>query len=58
MEMLIKINGGKICSSVTKDCNLLICLDLGDKSSKLNKALQNNVKIITYEEAIKLFKNH
>lgn len=52
MENFIKRNGGKILSSVSKDCNLLICKSLSDNSTKLKKAKEKNIDIIDYDTAL------
>lgn len=51
MENYIVKNGGKILSSVSKECNLLICKNLTDTSTKMKKAKEKNIKIIDYETA-------
>ncbi|PIR43332.1 hypothetical protein COV24_03340 [candidate division WWE3 bacterium CG10_big_fil_rev_8_21_14_0_10_32_10] len=49
---MIKINGGKYKSSVTKDLDYLIAGD--DAGSKLEKAKQNNVKVISEKEFLQM----
>ena len=51
IEQFIKIRGGKIASSVTKDCNLLICDSLNSSSGKMKKAKDKQIEIIDYDEA-------
>ena len=52
MENYIKLNGGKIVSSVTKDCNLLICDSLDSNSGKMKKAKEKQINIIDYDQAV------
>lgn len=51
LEEVIKEKGGKICSSVTKVCNVLVAKDPNSGSSKLKKAIDNGVEVISLEEA-------
>ena len=51
LEDIIKEKGGKICSSITKVCNVLVAKDPNSGSSKLKKAIDNGVEIISLEEA-------
>lgn len=55
MENFIKLNGGKIASSVTKECNLLICDSLNSTSGKMKKAKDKQIDIIDYDEACRRF---
>lgn len=55
MENFIKMNGGKIASSVTKECNLLICDSLNSTSGKMKKAKDKQIDIIDYDEACRRF---
>lgn len=55
METIIKSGGGKVLTSFSKKCNLVIAKNIDENSSKIQKAKENNVKIISYEEALKLF---
>lgn len=55
LENYIKSNGGKIASSVSKTCNLLICKSLSDNSTKLKKAIEKGIEIIDYDEALARF---
>ena len=55
IENFIKLNGGRIVSSVTKDCNLLICDSLNSNSGKMKKAIEKQIEIINYEEACRRF---
>lgn len=48
-------NGGKVCSSVTKDCNLVIVADINQNTGKAQKAREKGIKIISFEEAIEMF---
>lgn len=56
LEAIIKNGGGKIVSSCTKACNLVIAKDVNEDSTKLNKARQQSIEIIDYDEALKRFK--
>lgn len=56
MEDVIVKNGGKVISSFTKDTNLLIVKDINSNSSKVTKARERNVQIISYEDAKGQFK--
>lgn len=56
MEEKIKMGGGKIVSSCTKACNLVIAKDVNENSTKIKKAKENGVKIISYDEALDKFK--
>ena len=51
LEEVISERGGKICSSVTKVCNVLVAKDPNSGSSKLKKAIDNSVEVISLEEA-------
>lgn len=51
LEEVIKEKGGKICSSVTKVCNVLVAKDPNSGSSKLKKAMDNGVEVISLDEA-------
>ena len=57
MELTIQKNGGKVVSSCTKDCNLVVAEDPQGSSGKLKKARENGVKIISLMEAMDLFKD-
>ena len=56
MELTIQKNGGKVVSTCTKDCNLVVAEDPQGSSGKLKKARENGVKIISLMEAMDLFK--
>lgn len=56
MELTIQKNGGKVVSSCTKDCNLVVAEDPQGSSGKLKKARENGVKIISLMEAMDLFR--
>lgn len=53
-EDIIVNNGGKILSSVTSNCNLLVVKDINSVSSKMQKAKQMGIKILSIEEFDKL----
>lgn len=55
MEERIKSKGGKILSSVSKECNLLITKDVNSNSSKITKAKNLGIKILSYDEAKKKY---
>ena len=55
MEDVIRQNGGKVLSSFTKDCNLVIAKDPLGNSGKLQKAKEKGVEVISLEEAFKRF---
>lgn len=55
MEELIRKNGGKVLTSFTKECNLVIAKDPMSSSSKLQKARKNGIEIITMDEATNIF---
>lgn len=55
MEKIIVSNGGKILSSVNKECNLLVCKNLSDNSTKMKKAKEKEIEIIDYEQAVERF---
>ena len=56
MEQYIVENGGKIVSGVSKKCTLLITMDPSVQSTKLKKASELGIQIISYNEALDLFK--
>lgn len=53
LEKLIENNGGKVSSSVSKNVTYIIAKDVNENTSKIIKAKELNIKIITLEE----FKN-
>lgn len=55
LEENIKKGSGKIVSSCTKACNLVIAKDVNENSTKLKKAREQGAEIISYEEALKRF---
>ena len=55
MEARIITNGGKIASSLTKDVNLVITKDVNSNSSKITKARERGIEIISYDEAKERF---
>ena len=55
MEDVIRQNGGKVLSSFTKECNLVIAKDILGSSGKLQKAREKDIEVITLEEAFKRF---
>lgn len=55
LENIIRVNGGKILTSCTKECNLVVARDPLSSSTKLVKARERGVEIISLEEAVKRF---
>lgn len=55
MERVISMNGGKIKSSVTSDTTLVVAKDANSMSGKAKKAREKGIKVISYEEALKIF---
>lgn len=55
LELIIKSNGGKVLSSCTKECNLVVAKDPSGSSSKLDKARKQGVEIISLQEALERF---
>ena len=53
-EKIITENGGEITSIVSKNTSFLVCEDIDDTSSKINKAKQLNIQIYLKND----FKNH
>lgn len=56
MERYIVENGGKIVSGVSKKCTLLVAMDTSTQSTKLKKATDLGIKIMSYNEALDVFK--
>ena len=56
LEKFIKLNGGSIKTSISSNIDYLIIKDLDTTSSKIKKAKELNVKIITKEEFENKFK--
>ena len=55
MEEVIRKNGGRVLSSFTKECNLVIAKDPLGNSGKLQKAKEKGVEVISLEEAFERF---
>ena len=55
MEEVIRKNGGRVLSSFTKECNLVIAKDPMGNSGKLAKAREKGVEIISLEEAFERY---
>lgn len=55
LENIIKINGGKVLTSCTKECNLVVARDPMSSSTKLNKARSMGIEIISLDEAVERF---
>lgn len=55
MESKITLNGGEVLSGLSSKANLLIAKDVDSNSSKIKKARDLNIQIISYEEAKKKF---
>ena len=47
--------GGKVVSSCTNACNLVIAKNPAENSGKLQKARERGVEIISYNEALERF---
>jgi DNA ligase (NAD+) len=54
LEESIKTLGGKVNNTISKNTNYLVCKDIDEDSSKLQKAKLLNIKIINKNELIKL----
>jgi len=52
----IELNGGSLKSSVSKTTDILVCNDKNSSSSKMKKALELNIKVVSEDELIELFK--
>ena len=55
MEDVIRKNGGRVLSSFTKECNLVIAKDPMGNSGKLAKAREKGVEIISLDEAFQRY---
>lgn len=55
MEDVIRQNGGRVLSSFTKECNLVIAKDPMGNSGKLQKAREKGIEIISLENAFEKF---
>ena len=55
MEDVIRQNGGRVLSSFTKECNLVIAKDPMGNSGKIQKAKEKGVEVISLEDAFKKF---
>ena len=55
LEQSIRKNGGKVLTSFTKECNLVIAKDPMSSSGKLKKARENGVEIISLDDALNRF---
>jgi len=53
LQKIIEEKGYEFSSSVTKNTSILLCEDPGGSSSKLQKARQNGVDLISYEDFLK-----
>lgn len=56
LEEFIEDNGGKVVNSVSKNINFIIVKDINESSSKITKAKELNVKIISKNSFIKNYK--
>lgn len=54
LKQKIEANGGKVLSSVSKNCDYVVCKDIEESSSKIKKALEFNIPLITKEEFISM----
>jgi NAD-dependent DNA ligase len=50
LEQLITSNGGEVTNSISKNTSILIVKDIAEKSTKIDKARQLNIRIITKEQ--------
>ena len=55
-EKFIENNGGKVVGSVSKNTTLVIYKDINENSSKLTKAKELNIKLMSYDEFEKIAK--
>jgi NAD-dependent DNA ligase len=55
LEEKIINEGGKIVTSVSKNTNLIICIDKNESSNKMDKAKNLNIKIMLKDEFIKKY---
>jgi len=53
LQKIIEEKGYEFSSSVTKNTNILLCEDPEGNSSKLQKARQNGIALVSYEEFLK-----
>lgn len=49
-EQYVKNNGGKITNSISKNTTMLVAKDKNENTSKLNKAKELNIKILSMDE--------
>lgn len=54
IQELIKVNGGKVVSSVNKMTNILICNEIESGSSKMKNAVKFNVKVINEAQFLEM----
>jgi NAD-dependent DNA ligase len=55
-EKIIEEEGGKISSAVSSKTSIVVCKDLDEQSSKIEKAKTLNIKLVTIDEFEKLYK--
>lgn len=55
MEEVIKTNGGTVLSSVSKKCTLVIAKDPNEHSTKLTKAREMGINVMSYFDAMNIF---
>lgn len=56
LENLITSSGGQVTTSISKNTNMLICVDKDEQSSKLQKAKELGINILSLEEFKKRYK--
>ena len=54
---IVEDEGGKILSSVTSSCNILVVKDINSTSSKVQKAQQMGIKIMSIKDFQDLIEN-
>lgn len=53
LELQIQKEGGTVKNSITKDVTILVCKDRNSGSSKIDKALDRGIKVLTKQEFLK-----
>ena len=54
---IVENEGGKVLSSVTSVCNMLVVKDINSTSSKMQKAQQMGIEIMSIEDFQNLIEN-
>ena len=55
LEKYITAHGGEVVGSISKNTTLVICKDINEDSSKINKAKELKIKLIQIDEFIKKY---